>query len=257
MVLNRFDNMKGQRSYFEQEWDICDVQFRAEIFTDPYTGNLIVNSNIEQNLIEQDIGRTSGSLVFDVKSSGYRVNVQQLESGKFALQYYIDKEDWYSERRTFRQDKARYGSAVFYTGIRNEISVTPKFKEAKIEPEIGNGIYNTKNFEDVIEEKRYFCPKNVPIRMFFIDDRKLRQNDFNLVEDCVMLETMTKEAFVNKYSQIQDMDQDVVQKTVPITEDNPAYGVPSPRGLIILYHYFNKVTQDYIIMVNRTGVLFK
>lgn len=195
--------------------------------------------------------------MFDVKSSGYRVNVQQLESGKFALQYYIDKEDWYSEWRTFRQDKGRYGSAVFYTGIRNEISVQPMFKKSKIAPQIGNGIYNTNNFEDVVEEKWYFCPKNVPIRMFFIDDRKLRQNDFNLVEDCVMLETMTKEAFVNKYSQIKEMDQSVVETTVPITEDNPAYGIPSPRGLIILYHYFNKVTQDYIIMVNRTGVLFK
>lgn len=257
MVCNRFDNMKGQRWFFEDEWDICDQQFRAPLFTDPYTGTVIVNSNIEQNLIEAEIGRTSGSLNFDVKPSGYNTNTEQLESARYALQYYIDKENWYDERRTFRQDKARYGTAVFYTGLRNEIRIVPKFKKQKIEVELGNGIYDPNNFEEVIEENWYFTPRNVPIRQFFIDDRKLWQNNFGYVEDCIMLETMTKEEFVNKYRNIKHVDEDVVNSTIPIAEDNPAYGIPSPRWLIILYHYYNKITKDYIIMVNRTGILFK
>lgn len=67
MVITRFDKMLGVRSIFEDEWDIDDAQFDAAIFEDPTTGQLMVNVNLEQSLIEMDLGRTSDKFVFDVR----------------------------------------------------------------------------------------------------------------------------------------------------------------------------------------------
>lgn len=65
--MTRYDKMDSERSNFEADWDTCDIQFNANTFEDPITGELIVNINIEQQLQDVELGRTSADLVFDVK----------------------------------------------------------------------------------------------------------------------------------------------------------------------------------------------
>ena len=51
--------MDSERQNFESDWDTCDIQFNANTFEDPITGELIVNINIEQQLQDVELGRTS------------------------------------------------------------------------------------------------------------------------------------------------------------------------------------------------------
>jgi len=65
--------------------------------------------------------------VFDVKPDGYRVDVQKLETARYILDFFLDKESFHKEYRNWRMDKAKYGTSVFYTGIRLEIEEIPMF----------------------------------------------------------------------------------------------------------------------------------
>lgn len=120
---------------------------------------------------------------------------------------------------------------------------------------IGDGFFSAKFIEKKVENY-FFTPQNVPIRQFLIDDRYVYQNDFTKAEDCIMIETLSKEAFQGKYENMPNINKKALD-AVPITEDNPAYGIPAPKGMIIIYHYYNRTTKDYIIAINRQYLLYE
>ncbi len=164
--------------------------------------------------------------MFDVKPLGYNVNSQQLESSKYILQSFIDKENFYDTYRTWKQDKARYGTAIWFTGIRFQVEYIPQYTEQDVDENvIGNGFFSNK-FDQKRKENWFFTPQNVPIRSFFIDDRKIYQNDFSQIEDCVMLETLTPSQFFAKYKGVPGFKEETMNQVQPIAEDNPAYGIP-------------------------------
>ena len=253
LVNMRFEKMRGERTPFDREWDLCDKQFDADVKIDD-EGKERLNTNIEQSLIEWDVGSTSNDLVFDVKPDGYDTNVQQLEASKHVLKYFIEKEDFKAEYRTFKQDKSRYGTAVFGTGLRCDIDYVAKYNEKDVND--SQEAFYSKDTYMQRREMWKFTPKNVPIRHFFIDDQNLYQNNFNLVEDCIMLEPLTKTQFLNKYQDHPYINKAALD-AVPISEDNPSYGISSPRGKIVVYHYYNKTTKQYIITVNKTALLYE
>lgn len=254
-VVKRFDDMRGARSQFENDWDTCDIQFRANTFEDPVSWELIVNINVEQQLVDMELGRTSADLVFDVKPAWYRPNTQDLEASKYILQSFIDKEQFYDEYRTFKSSKAKYGTGVWFTWLRFEIEYVQELAKDDIEAQIWNGFFN-KKYNEVKKENWFFSPQNVPLRSFFVDDRVLRQNNFQKAEDAVLLETLSKSQFVAKYWDVKQIDKKILN-AIPVAEESPAYGIPAPKGMIVLYHYYNKTTKDYIIVVNRQYVLYE
>ena len=254
-VLTRYDKMDSERQNFESDWDTCDIQFNANTFEDPITGELIVNINIEQQLQDVELGRTSADLVFDVKPAGYRVNTQNLESSKYILQSFIDKECFYDEYRTFKADKFRYGTGIWFTGLRFDVEYVQEYAKDDIEAQIGNGFFNNK-FNEVRKEIRQFSPQNVPIRSFLVDDRVIRQNNFKKAEDCILIETLSPSQAQAKYGDVKQANKEAL-KSAPMWEDSPAYGIPSPKGMMVLYHYYNKTTKDYIIVINRKEILFE
>jgi hypothetical protein len=65
-VIQRIDEMLSESDKFHEEWDTCDLQYEANTYEDVY-GNLHVNTPLEQNLIEMDLGRTAGLPLFDVQ----------------------------------------------------------------------------------------------------------------------------------------------------------------------------------------------
>lgn len=65
-VITRYEQMRSERDRFLDEWSTCDLQFEAEVYEDNF-GNLHVNSPLEQNLIEMELGRTSGMPMIDVR----------------------------------------------------------------------------------------------------------------------------------------------------------------------------------------------
>jgi len=66
-----------------------------------------------------------------------------------------------------------------------------------------NAFFNNNKQKQEIRKHWFFTPKNIPIRTFLFDDRAMRQSDFDLAEDCVMIEFITKEALEQRYTGIQ------------------------------------------------------
>lgn len=254
-VLSRFSDMDGAISEMKADWDICDQQFEANTFEDPFTGELIINVNIEQQLQDYELGRTSADLVFDVKPSWYSVNTQNLEASKYILQSFIDKELFYEEYRNFKADKFKYGTGIWFTGLRFEVDYVKKIEKQKIWPEIWDWFFS-KKYQEERRENRYFTPQNIPLRSFRIDDRVLYQSSFKKAEDCILIETLSQTQAKAKYWDIKEVDKEVLELP-PVSDDSPAYWVPSAKWMMVLYHYYNKITKDYIIVVNRTWLLYE
>jgi hypothetical protein len=119
--------MDGQRKKFEADWNISDLQVQADVFEDNQ-GKLIVNTPVEADLIETVVGRNAGNLSFDIKPM-QEADVDQLQSARYILQYFLDKENFYLEKRNREYDKAKYGTAVFYCGLTMEIESIPTMNE--------------------------------------------------------------------------------------------------------------------------------
>ena len=76
-INTRIEDMKSERDKFLPERDLCDIQYEAEVYEDN-RGKLYVNTPMEQWLVEMELWRTSGLLVFEVNPDGNRVDVHIL-----------------------------------------------------------------------------------------------------------------------------------------------------------------------------------
>jgi hypothetical protein len=59
LFTKRFADMDTARSKFTRDWDICDLQYAADVSEDPHTGEININVSIEADTVEVDLGRTS------------------------------------------------------------------------------------------------------------------------------------------------------------------------------------------------------
>jgi len=103
----RLDEMRQERGQHEYYWDLADAQYEADVVEDE-NNKLLANSKMEQNLVEFELGRTDDSLVYDVEPGGYEVDTQRLVASKHVLTNFLDTENFYTEWRKFRHDKAIY-----------------------------------------------------------------------------------------------------------------------------------------------------
>lgn len=63
-------------------------------------------------------------------------------------------------------------------------------------------------------------PMAIKVQDLLIDDRNLRQPDFDKVEDCIMIERLAPETFEQRFSGNSLFDQDVVEQATTIVDDN-------------------------------------
>lgn len=256
-IIKRLDAMILSRQPFDKEWDLCDEQFNAVVFKDGYTGDWVLNTKMEQNLIEMDTGRTSDSLIYDVMPDGYDANADQLERNRYALEYFSDKEDFYREYSLWRQDKSRYWTGIWDCTLKYEYEKMYSVADTSLEAEFWDGYFSQPNLNELHIEKWFFMPKNMNIRHLYIDDRALWQPDFKKAEDCVSVELHTEDEFRELYSRIPWVDQDAVKIAQPITsEDSVRWGMSWVTGHIVVYKYYNKVTKDYVIFANKKDELY-
>jgi len=251
-INKRIEDMKNERNQFLSERDICDLQYEAEVYEDNF-GKLYVNTPMEQWLLEMELWRTSGLPIFDVKPDWYRTDVQKLETARYTLDFFLDKENFHKEYRYWRADKGKYWTAIFYTWIRLEIEDIITFEWEN--NTIVDAFFNNKTKQK--KTNRFFTPKNIPIRTFLFDDRAMRQSDFNLAEDCVMIEFITKESLEKRYKWISWFNQDAIKNAEPRDIEESIYWKKSnTNDMIILYHYFNKLTKQYAININKLEMLY-
>lgn len=249
--------MQSARSQFETERDLCDLQFNAESYEDPVTGRFMYNDDMEQSLIEMEVGRTAWEIIFDVKPSTYDTDIEKLEASKHVLRAFLEKENAYREIRTFKQDKARYWTGIFFTWIRYDTYYIAKAEDQKVSDSMW--WFYTKKFKKKIKVDEWmFTPTNVPIRSVYVDDRFIRQNDPNKLEDCIFKETVTYETLEQRYKGKKNFSQDWIG-TSWTSDNSPAYWVqPQDQNkLFQLYHYYNRKTRMYAIMIDDRILLYE
>lgn len=254
-INQRISDMKAERDKFLPEWDMCDIQYEAEVYEDNFW-KLYVNDNMEQNLTEMELGRTAWLPVFDVKPDWYKTDTQILETSRYILDYFLDKEMFYKEYRDWKMWKAKYGTAVFYTGIRLEIDKIPKFDWEN--DNITDAFFNNNKQSEETRTNWLFTPKNVPLRLFLFDDRQMYQSNFDLIEDCIMIEFITKESLLIRYDGIKWFDKKVLEEAMETSVEESAYWTKSWQNeMVVLYHYFNKLDKTYAININQNALLYQ
>lgn len=253
----RFRDMQSVRTPFEQERDYADAQVAALDRTDPKTNKLWLNNKMEQPIIEQRIGTRAWDINFDVLPDTYEPNLQDAVIAKYTLNKFIGEEEYYKELRYARNDKAIYGTWVQFCGISHEIS---RFYQNKkwtvVESAIWSGFYDAR-YEEIVREQWKFMPRNVPIRLFYIDDNAMFQPNFKKAVDCILLEPGTKEQLLNKRKDVPGVDVAALERLTPIWEESPAYGIPSLHGKIVLYHCFDAITRDWVIVWNLCEIIMR
>jgi hypothetical protein len=176
---------------------MCEEQVASPMSEDN-EGKPIINPQTEQTLIEMYVGRNAGDLKFDVKPYEKAISIQDLQASKYVLDFFLNRENFWKELQVRDYDKAKYGTAVRYCGLRMESETVyePK-KDSKISQK-DNVFYTDSYLEKSKREKRFFTPKNINIRDIYFDDRAVRQPDFAKVEDLIYVEWMTKDHVIER-----------------------------------------------------------
>lgn len=249
--------MEAERAPWLDEWAMDENQYEAPILVDN-EGNFLPNSPLEQNLAEMEGGRRSWLIVYDVKSDAFTQDVQETEKAKYILDEFLDREFFYKEQKKADMNCDIYWTRVFYCGLRMETEIVKELIEpTEIEDVIWAWFYDTKQYKDSIRVKYFMTPMSLSVKDLLIDDRNLRQPDFDKCEDCVMIERLSPDSFRQRYEGNKLFDQEVVKSSQPIQSEQSEAGKNPSRGQIILYHYFNKVTKDYGINVNKNWCLYE
>lgn len=254
-VIKRFNEMDAERCAWLPEWHMCDLQYEAPIIVDN-NGKIIVNCQLEQSLIEMEEGRREGMPTYDVKPDPYTADIAQTESAKYILDAFLDRENFYKELLLADQNGDKYGTEILFCGIRIETEIIKVPVDQEVEDKPWVVLYGLKKkMKDEVRENYFMTPANVPIRYFWVDDKAFYQSDFDKAEDCIMLEKLSKEVFYQRYKNNSIYNQETVDAASLTQNADPAYGQSPALGMIEVYHYFNKTTKQYAIVVNKEMLL--
>lgn len=248
----RWGYMKSARQNFEASRDIADQQVEASTFYDN-RGKLMVNVPLEQNLLEISVWKELGQLVFAVEPDGKKIDSDELQPAKYALDFFLEDWNFYAERRQFTLEKWTYGTGIYYCGITQY--KTKKYELKKDTEDDENVFFDNKNYNEFVNEKRIFTPKHVPLRHFWIDDRAVYSARIEDARDAIMQENISKEEMEQRWGDNKFFfNLDLVDYVADI---DPQYNKQqlSPERIIIHY-YFNKQTKDYWIIANYNILIF-
>lgn len=254
----RFEKMKQARHKFDIIWDNLDRSSTQVSFYNNYW-ELEVIIPLEKVLQEIYIWRTRWRINFDIRPD-WQASVDELQPAKYALKFFLDwneDQNFWEENKIMKSYKAHYWTWIFYTWIRNKKSYKYKEKET-VEP--NTNILDKNNFEEYIDEKRYFFPKAIHPKNFWIDEAAYWQDRVQLAHDCIYKEKIKlidlelmfdwnkyiNKEILNQITSEIDQNPENIEKSENISEDE-----------CILYHYFNKVTKTYLIVANWDKLLYE
>lgn len=255
--IKRLQSMRTKREPFDVAWDLYEKQNKAESF---YDNDWVLNVNVplEKTLKEIYMGRTEWKIPFDIIPD-WQANVEELQPAKYALNYFLDwneKDNFWKENRNLRDNKATYGSGIFFTGIRNY----KDFRyEVKKDAEITNtsDVLNESNFNEVLHETWFFFPESIHPKDFYIDDAAYWQNDVQQAQDCIRKQKLSRFDFEIQYGDNEAFKN--VKEVIawidlkPKNENDQSVDFEE----IILYHYYHKSTKKYIINANETTDIYE
>ncbi len=246
----RFYLMWATRGIFEQERKLCDDQFDATTYVDN-NGNVQVNVPLEKSLIENAMWRQAGKTNFEIIPEG-EADVQELQSSKYVLEHFLEDStadyNRYNEKRKAELDCDKYGTSVMYTGLSQSKEIMYDLSDE------ATNFYD-ESYDRIERIKWCFIPRNVPLNNFWVDYSALRQSDFSKAKFCVMQETDTPENLKIKWEKVPWFKN--LDKITAYMNIRPAYGKTNIRpDEAMVHYYFDKVTKDYWIIINRNVVVY-
>lgn len=256
-AIKRINDMQSEREPFEKQWNYDAQQVEAKAFEDPDTGKFYPNIKIEQAIIEMRLWSQSWDILFDVEPDEHDPDLEEAMKAKHILKKFMHEEKFHQEMRRWRHNKAVYGTAIFWTGITHNMRTKVKRKEVEVRDQIGSGIFDKSSKERVYHEVWEFLPKNLSVYNVMLDDNALYQNDQSKIEDCVIIESGSKEKIMQRWANVPWINRKALESLEEIDRDDSwDYGITTPRWKVILYHYFNKITRDWIIIGNKSEIIY-
>ena len=253
---DRLNKMRAKRGPFDTMWDNAENSITAVSFYDNQW-MLQVNIPLEKTLKEIYMWRTEWKVNFDIVPD-WQANVEELQPSKYALQFFLDwngKDNFWKENRYLRANKCDYGSAIFYTWIRSYKDFRFKVKEW-VEIQDWVDLLNKWNFEKSMNETWFFFPKSIHPKDFYIDDACYWVPDVQYANDCIMKEKMTAVEFNNRFKDnkaFMNLDQVTYWNDIyPKNKDDRSIDTRQ----IVIYHYFNRITKNYLIVANETVLIY-
>lgn len=252
-VLERITKMLTERSKIEGEWATSELQVEAPSSVDNDM-KIQFNSQTEQSLCEQYVGRVNNQIYRDFKPE-QEADAAELYASQKIENYFLEKENFYSELARWDFSKSIYGMGIFYTGLTLDIETKYKPKEwATADPEDPSGwVDDDSQFEEYKQYNRQFTPKNVRPRDFLWDNRNFRQDKWELIEDCARIEYVSKERLTQRRADAKEYNIEWLEEMTWADRSN----MNSHIYVVKLTHYYNKNTKDYIIMGNDCQIIHK
>jgi hypothetical protein len=244
--LDRFLKMDSTRQEWESEWHYTDAQVKATVSKDP-KWKLLVNVPIERALEDINVGKYSWSIPFDVTWMEGSPDVNRTQPLYYAMNDYMDRENFFFQKDAMIRDKGRYWSAIAYTAVRYNSYL-------KYEPtEIANGLY-CDDMKEILRKEYKFSPMNRPIYNVWFDDQAMNQWDQQKITDCILEEHLTPEEVKMNWQWVSGVDVNSI-KAYPVQD--PEYGKYNayPNQCVISY-YYNRVTSDWDVVLNKREILY-
>ncbi len=251
---DRLSKMKSVRP--DEEFTKYEVQTTAVSFYDN-EWMLQVNVPLEKTLWEIYMWKTKGKVKFDILPDG-QTDIEQLQPARYAMEFFMDgnhKENFWKENKLMREYKHKYWEWLFFTWIRSlkENIYAPK-KWAEFQN--WSDLLDKSKFEKNEKETWFFFPKALHPKDFWIDDRANNQPDVQYADDCIYKERVTALELKMRYwdnTAFKNIDKVNYRKDPEPTSPN-AWTVDNRE--IILYHYFHRITKNYLIVANEDEVLY-
>lgn len=248
--FGKFQLMWSARESFHEEWNLVDAQTDANTIIDNQW-RLKVNLPIEKSLIEFSVWANSWKVNYTIEPIN-EASVDVLQPAKYCLDTFLEDDNqmynFYNEKRKFEYDSCKYWTWFLYTWLtfdREEIFELDESSE---------NIYDN-NYTSYKREKWCFIPRNIPLRNIWLDYSAIWQSDFNKVNFCVMQEMALPELLKLRRENIPWFRN--IDKITPYVDIFPQYWkIPIRPDEAMIHYYFNRITKDYRIILNRSEVLY-
>lgn len=252
----RFADMKSKKTEFDALFTQYELQEIAVSYWDKQLW-LQVQVPLEQNLTEIYMWRTNGKVVYDIIPD-WQANVDELQPAKYALNFFLDwndKNNFWKENKDFRQNKCTYWTWVRYTWIRSYKDYRFKVKE-DADIQSWTALLDEKNFDKITNETWFFFPKSIHPKDFYPDDACYWQTDIQNARDCVMKEKISFLEFEMRYWDNKAFVN--IDRVMSWIDESPKNlnDTSVSQDEIILYHFFDRITKKYLIVVNEEVLIY-
>jgi len=245
-IRKRRSFMDENRQQYQQKRDTFDRQWAANA-EQRQDGRANPHIPMEQELIEAYIGGLPDALPVRVKSTG-RVNGWQLQMAEAILEHFIQRENTREEISDWDEKKARYGTGILFSGVRQD----SQYVTTNID-----SFYDDEATQE-LKKVYHIGIKTVDIRKVWFDERARKYKD---CMDCIRQEDITIEDFRMRYMKDNETPIDWFKYIESVgtyesdeEEVQTDYLWHSGRN-VKLRHYFNKLNGDYVLIANKYRVI--